>query len=126
MKKKILFGALVACFLTVITACTSFKATGLSFGAFEGEFVGTFETTVTVWKFLGDSACTTLFNVTEDAIAPAVKNAIREELEALGADAAINVTIEQKATFIDMLANGISGSILAPEHITIKGTAIRF
>ena len=55
----------------------------------------------------------------------AVAAAIQAEIDALVGTAAINVTVEQNTSLIDILLNSITGSILAGEEVHVTGTVIK-
>lgn len=124
MKK--IYAVIIAALVLALSACTTFTASNLAFGRFDGEVVGTFDTSVTVWKYIGSAGGATLFDLGQDKTDTAIKHAIRDELFALGADAAIDVTIEQEASFFDFVINSITSDFLAPVTIHISGTAIKF
>ena len=44
---------------------------------------------------------------------------------ALGGTAAINVTVEQNTSLIDILLNSVTGSIIAGEEVHVTGTVIK-
>ena len=44
---------------------------------------------------------------------------------ALGGTAAINVTVEQNTSLIDILLNSVTGSIIAGEEVRVTGTVIK-
>lgn len=122
MKK---FLSVVVCVLALVFAsCTTFRATGLSYGNFDGQIVGHFDKKVVVWKYLGESGGATLFDLGQEEIDDAVNDAIRAELMRLNADAAIDVTIEEEASFFNMIINSITSGVLAPTTIRVSGTAI--
>jgi hypothetical protein len=88
--------------------------------------VGDFKVEVWVHGFLGSAAGTKLFNLTADATDPAVKDAIMKEIKSRGGDAAINVTIEYQASFVNILLNSITAYIYAPGNLIITGTVVKF
>lgn len=124
MKKMLIcvFAALMLAF----TSCVSFTASHLAYGNFDGEVVGTFETSIDVWKYLGSAGGITFLDLGQEKTDKAIRLAIRDELDEMGADAAINVTIEQEASFFDLIIDGITSGVIAPVTINISGTAIKF
>jgi len=124
MKK--LLSILVCVIALAFTSCTTFRATGLSYGYFDGQVVGHFEKSVVVYKFLGEPGGVTFLDIGQDAVDDAVNEAIRNELAKLGADAAVDVTIEEEASFINMLIGSATSGVLAPATIRVSGTAIKF
>lgn len=126
MKKRVLLVVAALLVALILTGCTTFKVSGLSYGKQDVEVLGTFETKVKVMKFMGTSGGATFFDLGQDNTDRAVRDAIRDEVEKLGGDGAINVSIEQKATFVNMLVNGITGEILAPVTLIISGTVVNY
>ncbi|MGP1587982.1 MAG: hypothetical protein ACTTHG_06515 [Treponemataceae bacterium] len=125
MKNKI-FGVLaILVVLIAVVGCTTFTAGGFSYGSVGQQNLGTFEKRVTVWKFLGTPGGATLFNISQDATDSKISGVIADEIARLGGTGAINVSIEQKASFGDMLIGSITGTILAPCHVTVKGTVVK-
>lgn len=124
MKKMLI--CVFAAFLLVFTSCVSFTASHLAYGNFDGEVVGTFDTSVNVWKYIGSAGGVTFLDLGQEKTDQAIRLAIRDELDELGADAAINVTIEQEASLFDLLINGVTEGILSPVTIHISGTAIKY
>lgn len=113
--------------LVLAASCTTFKASGLAYGKIQGTTTcGEFDKTITVWKLCGKAGGATLFNITQDGVDEKISAAIDKEIRAFGGDAAINVTIEQKASVVNMVVNSATGSILAPVQILIKGTVVKY
>ncbi len=123
MKKIFGFSAILV-LLIAFVSCTTFKVSGLSYGG-SGEIVGTFEKKVMVSKFLGDSAGETLFNLSQDSVDGKINSVISSECFRLGGNRAINVSIEQKATFGELIVNALTGTIWAPTTLIIKGTVVK-
>jgi hypothetical protein len=88
--------------------------------------VGDFETSVAVTEWLGASGGANLVNVTADAMDTVVFDAIQAEIAALDGDAAVNVTIKQEATALDMILNYVTGNIYSPVHVVITGTVVKY
>lgn len=123
MKKILGLTVIFALFATVIS-CTTFKVDGLSYGG-SGEILGTFEKKVTVNKFLGQSGGSTLFNFSQDSTDEKIMSVISSECARLGGSRAINISIEQKATFGQIFANSLTGRLWAPVKLIIKGTVVK-
>jgi len=129
-RKRFKLGMLVgllALVLFVGVSCTSFQISGLEVaqGASSGNTLGDFDINVNVTKFLGYSSGPNLANITSDATDPSVIDAIKAEVARLGGTKAINVKIEYKATFIQILLNAITWGIYAPATAHITGTVVR-
>lgn len=125
--KKFAKALFVSLMLVLVASCTTFKASGLAYGKMNDvTVVGDFERTISVTKFLGTSGGATMFNIGQDGTDDKISAAITKEINNLGGDAAVNVSIEQKATVLNMLVNSFTSSILAPVKITIKGTVVKY
>jgi hypothetical protein len=120
--------AILAIVAATFASCTTFKASGLeySFKPQKTTVLGDFETEVWVNEFLGASAGAKFLNVTADATDNAVKEAIQKAIKDKSGDAAINVTIEHRASFVDILLNGITSYIYAPSMIIVSGTVVKY
>jgi hypothetical protein len=120
--------AFVAALLALsITSCSTFKASGLAVNAKGAQYtsLGEFQTEVWVNSFLGASAGSKLFNLTADATEGPIADAIQKEISAKGGTAAVNITIQHKASFVNLLLNWITGDIYAPGTVIISGTVIK-
>lgn len=125
MKKTVLL-VLSVLLIVLLASCTTFKADGLStFTPKDYEVLGDFTKSVTVHKFLGSPAGTTLFNIAEDATANALDDLIAKEVKKLGGTGAINIEVKYQASFINMICASLTGSIWAPAKLTVSGTVIR-
>ncbi len=127
MKKIKLFAVLVI-LLVVMMSCQTATFSGLQMTKDMDSFVVVkdFETTVSVWEFLGTPAGGNLFNITADAMDDPVFQAVQNEIQKLGGDAAVDITLVQEATLVDMIIGGVTGSILAPCKVHITGTVVKF
>ena len=112
----------------LLASCTTFKASGLSYSIASPKttVLGDFKTEVWVNEFLGASGGANLFNISADATEGAVREAIQNAIKEKNGDAAINVTIEHQASFVDLLLNAITSSIYAPGNIIISGTIVKY
>jgi hypothetical protein len=88
--------------------------------------LGNFRTEIWVHEFLGSSGGANLFNITADATEGPVKEAIQNAIAEKGGDAAIDVTIEHQASFVDVLLNAITSGIYAPGNVIVSGTIIKY
>jgi len=127
MRNKMLIILLIACAGLIITACTTFQASGLQVGMSSSgtEVLGNFSTTVYINKFFGASGGANLLNLGASATSGPIRNAIDKEIQKKGGTAAINISIKYSASLLQMLLNSITGTIWAPATITITGTIIR-
>ena len=125
--KALKMGLILALVVLAVTSCTTFKASGLSYTTAPAQqtTLGTFRTEVWVNGFLGSSGGAKLFNISSDFTDQAVKDAIQKEIAAKGGTAAVDVTIENQASFVDMVLNAITDSIYAPSDLIITGTVIK-
>ncbi len=128
--RALMFGLAVVVALGVaLTGCTTFKFSGAQVTAQLPAYtsVGTFEVTIWVNKFLGLApGGATLFNVTADAMDAPIYDAIQREIHKYLGDAAVNVTIEYRASFVDILLTGVTLGIYAPTEARITGTIVKY
>ncbi|HOS29342.1 MAG TPA: hypothetical protein PLR39_00940 [Treponemataceae bacterium] len=122
--KKILLLGLIL--LLCLSSCTTFKAQGLStYIPTSYENLGTFNESITVHKFLGSPAGSTLFNITQDTTNDAVEMLIWKEVKKRGGRGAIDIEIVYEGTFLNYLCNSLTSGIWAPAKLTVSGTVIR-
>lgn len=126
--KKLLKVASILIIGLAMASCTTFKFEGAQITKELPSYtnVGTFEITVKVSEFLGSSGGANLLNVTSDAMNTKIFDAIQREIQKASADAAINVSIEYKASFIDMILNSMTFSLYAPATAVVKGTLVKY
>lgn len=123
--KRVFF--LLVVLAVLLAGCTTFKATGIA-APVPGDsttVVGKFHTTIWVNGFLGASAGAKLFNVTADVTDGAIRDAIDKAVSDKGGTSAVDITIEHRASFLDLLLNGLTWFIWAPAEIEISGTIIK-
>ena len=117
-------------FLAVFFAfsCTTFKFEGAQVTRDIPSYnsVGNFDVTVKVHEFLGNSGGANLFNVTADAMDTKIYDTIQREIQKYTGDAAVNVSVEYRAGFIDLLLNGFTFGIYAPATARLKGTIVKY
>ncbi|MGL1893621.1 MAG: hypothetical protein OCD02_18425 [Spirochaetaceae bacterium] len=124
MKKIVI--ALVLSMAMMACTTASFSGLQMSKNLPTNEVVSDFAITIQVVELLGSPGGANLVNMTADAMDPAVKAAIMEEINAAGGDAAINIKIVQEATLMDLILAGITGAIYSPVHYNISGTVIKW
>ena len=126
--KTLKYVALLVIAIALLASCTTFKASGLSYNlkAPKTTVLGDFRVEVWVNEFLGEAGGAKLFNITADATEGPVKDAIQNAIRDKGGDAAINVTIEHQASFVDVLLNVVTSSIYAPGNVIITGTIVKY
>lgn len=127
MKKATkVIGVLLAVFL--VASCTTFRVEGAQFNKTTPKYtvVGDFSITVKVIEWLGSSGGSNLGNLTAENMAAPIQEAIQKEIANKSGDAAINVSIEYKASTLDVILNGVTGSIFAPATALIKGTVVKY
>jgi hypothetical protein len=112
----------------VLASCTSFQFAGAQVTKQIPSYtaVGTFDITLSVNEFLGGSAGPNLFNITADAMDTLIYDAIQREIQKYTGDAAVNVKIVYKATFVDILLNELTLGVYAPAHAQITGTIVKY
>ncbi|NNM66703.1 MAG: hypothetical protein HKM06_01695 [Spirochaetales bacterium] len=125
--KALKMSLILALVVLAVTSCTTFKASGLSYTTAPAQqtSLGTFHTEVWVNGFLGASGGTKLFNISSDFTDQAVKDAIQKEIAAKGGTAAVDVTIENQASFVDIILNAITDDLYAPSNLIISGTIVK-
>jgi hypothetical protein len=125
--KALKMSLILALVVLAVTSCTTFKASGLSFTTAPAQqtTLGTFRTEVWVNGFMGSSGGAKLFNISSDFTDQAVKDAIQKEIAAKGGTAAVDVTIENQASFVDLLLNSITWNLYAPSNVIITGTVVK-
>ena len=126
--KALRYVALLVVAVALLASCTTFKASGLSYSLKAPKTTVLVDFRVEVWinEFLGSSGGANLFNITADATEGPVKDAIQNAIRDKGGDAAINVTIEHQASFVDILLNVVTSSIYAPGNVIITGTIVKY
>ncbi len=126
--KRALQAVLVVGAIALIAGCTTFQMSGLQVVEDMPSMqpLGDFETTVKVNEFLGESGGANLFNLSATAMDDEIYDAIRREVQRRSGDAAINVTVEYEASFIDYILNGITLGLYAPATATISGTVVSY
>jgi hypothetical protein len=124
--KKALLVAGAALFVMLVASCTGFQLSGVQLNEEMPSYdsVGDFETTITVNEFVGSPAGVNLFNATSTAMDTEIYDAVRREINKMNGDAAVNVTVVYKATFVDILLGGITFGIYTPAHAVISGTVV--
>jgi hypothetical protein len=131
MKKSLISLIMPICLLALVTlvsvSCTSFQISGIEVAqqASTGDSLGQFNINVSVNKFIGSPAGTNLFNVSSDATDPKIVDAIKHEISKLGGTKAINVKIEYKATFVNILLSNFTGGLYCPATAHVTGTVIK-
>lgn len=126
--KRLKIVAVVAVAVALLASCTTFKASGLSYSdkAPKLTVIGDFRTELWVNEFLGSPAGANLFNLTADATEGPLKDAIQKAIREKNGDAAINVTIEHQASFVDILLGALTWSIYAPGTVIVSGTIVKY
>ncbi len=125
---KSLVFILLAALAFAIVGCTTFKFSGAQVTTQLPAYtsVGTFDITVWVNEFLGSSGGENLFNLSADAMDAPIYDAIQREIHKYSGDAAVNVTIEYNASFVDILLNAVTSGIWAPAEAHITGTVVKY
>jgi len=115
-------------FVGFVVSCTTFQLSGIQKSKATPSYqaVGQFEVTVVVHEFLGGPGGINLVNVTATRMDDKIFNAISREIDKFSGDAAVNITVEYQATFIDLLLNALTGSIYAPAHARVTGTVVKY
>lgn len=127
MKQIIRISVLLVLVLAV-AGCTTFRLSGVQMVEDMPSMqpLGDFEITVKVNEFLGAPAGANLFNVTSTAMDDRIYDSVRREIQRRSGDAAINVTVEYKASFIDILLSGLTFNLWAPATAIVSGTVVSY
>lgn len=125
LKKRIIVLVGLVATLT-LTACTTFKAEGLAFAAFDDvEVLGTFSERETVNEFFGTPGGTNLLNITSEAMNAKITSIIWNEIQKRGGNAARNITITYSAGLPARIVNAFTFGIWAPAALRVEGEVIR-
>ena len=118
---------MVCCAAVVITSCTTFQVSGVEIArqTRAENSIGDFDITVRVNQFFGLSGCLKYANVTAHAMDPIISDAISGEIARQGGNRAVNVEIEYRASFLDLLLNTATLRIWSPARVRITGTVVR-
>lgn len=122
------FVLLVAGAAFTLTSCMTFSADELAVLKTDSsmKMLGHFEKEVMVNEFLGSSGGANLFNVTADEMSEKLDALVWKEIEKKGGNGAINVKVEYKASFLDIVLNSLTLSIWAPAHLKVSGDVIQY
>jgi len=114
--------------LGLIVSCTTFQLSGVQMNKETPSYqpVGQFEVSVPVHEFLGGPGGANFANITATKMDTKIFDAISREIDKFSGDAAVNVTVEYQATFVDLLLNALTSGIYAPAHAKISGTIVKF
>ena len=114
--------------IVMVASCTTFQLSGIQVTKEIPSYqtVGEFEITVKVTEFLGPAGGMNLFNVTSDAMDNKIYDAIQREIQKYTADAAVNVTVEYQATFINLLLNMFTFAIVSPATANVSGVIVKY
>ena len=128
MKYAVKLKLVVLAVFLALASCTTFKVSGVQITKVIPKYdtVGEFDINVKVWEFLGSSGGANLFNATANTMDPKIYDAIQREIQKFTGDAAVNIVIEYKADFVDIILNGITVGITAPATAHITGTIIKY
>ncbi|MCL2193892.1 MAG: hypothetical protein FWB78_10930 [Treponema sp.] len=110
-----------------INSCTTFQVSGIEVAKYDVDMdiVGNFSIVVRVNQFFGLSSCLKYGNRTAHAMDPVISYAINREIDRHGGSRAINVEIEYRTSFSDLLLNHLTLRIWSPARVHITGTVVR-
>lgn len=126
MKRRILIFFCTIIIALTFSNCTTYRASGLSYGDPKSEELGSFERKVTVWKFIGESGGPTLFNATQRKTEKALTNVLDEEISKKGGNGVKDLSIIHEASFFNILLNSITWSLVAPVKLKVSGTVVKY
>ena len=124
--KTMKIGVLAVALLLLIASCTTVSFQGMQMTKDVPSFnvVGEFEKKVAHNGVIGAPAGYKLIQLNDND--ERIFSIITDEIQKKGGDAAIDVTIEYKADFLDIILNAVTFSIYSPSDIIIKGTIIKY
>lgn len=127
MKRRFGLAAALAVAGALLVGCTTFKAEGLAFMPTPDDMqvVGSFEDSVMVHKFLGQSGGANLFNISSNATKAALTDVVWKNIRDLGGTGAVNVQVTYGSHIGHWFLNSLTGTIWAPAKITVSGTVVR-
>ena len=122
MKK---FGLLIVAVLFTVS-CTTASFQGMQMTRETPAFnvVGEFERTLSQHGIIGGWSGGSLVKLSDND--ERIFSIISDEIQKKGGDAAIDVTIEYGAGFVNLLLNAVTWGIYNPGKIVIKGTVIKY
>jgi hypothetical protein len=123
--KHFKFGIL-ALALILLASCTTVSFQGMQMTKDVPSFnvVGEFEKTISQHAIIGGWSGGSLVKMSDND--ERIFSIITDEVQKKGGDAAIDVTIEYGAGFVDLLLNAVTLSIYNPGKIKISGTIIKY
>jgi hypothetical protein len=126
MKKPIRLAALTGLVLFVLASCTTVSFQGLQMQKDLESYsvVKEFEITMKDTQLLGSGTGYGLISLNQPD--ERIFQEIRREIDKVSGDAAIDVTIEYKTTFTDMLLNGATAALYSPRTIKVTGTIVSY
>jgi hypothetical protein len=126
MKMKTLLFTLLAVLL--LASCTTFKMSGTSMNMDTPPFhnVGELDIVVNVHEFLGNSGGANLFNLSATNMDDKLFDAIEREVKKAGGDAVLNLDVEYKASFLNILLNALTFNLYAPAEAHVTGNIIKY
>ena len=121
---------ILGCVLLIATAssCTTFRLSGIQLTKEIPSYqtVGQFEIKVPVMEFLGRSGGSNFLNVTATAMDTKIYDAIQREVQKMTGDAAVNVTVRYKVSFVGAIINALTFTILAPAVAEVSGSIVKY
>lgn len=126
--KKVLLIFVSAVLLLGLFSCTTFKFSGAQITKEIPSYqkVGEFSIVVPVTEWLGSAGGANILNISADSMDTKIYDAIQREIQKYTGDAAVNVVIEYKPSFVDILLNGVTAGIIAPAHAYVTGIIVKY
>ena len=126
--KKIVLLTLTVVMLFAVVSCTTFKLSGAQVVTDIPSYqvVGDLDISLNVNEFIGRSGGMNLFNITSEAMDHVIYDAIQREIQKYSADAAVNVTIEYQASFVNLLLNTLTLGLYAPGTAVVSGSIVKY
>jgi hypothetical protein len=126
MKMRTVLMTLLA--ILMLASCTTFKMSGTSMNMETPPFqnVGQLDLVVNVHEWLGSSGGANLANISATNMDEKLYDVIEREVKKAGGDAVLNLDVEYKASFIDILLNAVTFNIYAPAQAHITGDIVKY
>ncbi len=123
--KTLLFGMLT---VLLMASCTTFKMSGTSMNMDTPPFhnVGELDIVVNVHEWLGTSGGGNLANISATNMDDKLYDTIEREVKKAGGDAVLNLDVEYKASFFNILLNMITFNLYAPAQAHVTGNIIKY
>ena len=120
--------SVLALLALAMVSCTTFQMSGAQMTLEMPSFnkIADLDITVSVTEWLGTPGGANLLNVSSTNMDDEIYDAIQREIKKNSGDAAVNVKIEYKASFINYILNGLTFGIYAPAQAHVTGSIVKY